>query len=51
VSSKVLPVRAPRPANATLWCGRLKERFGIALPEWRLSLADCVRRIEGGEVR
>ena len=51
VSSKALPVRAPRPANVTLACGRLKERFGIALPEWRASLADCVRRIEGGEVR
>ena len=23
-------------------------RFGIALPEWRKSLADCVRRIEDG---
>jgi dTDP-4-dehydrorhamnose reductase len=48
VSTKALPVRAPRPANATLSCGRLKDRFGIALPEWRVSLADCVRRIEGG---
>lgn len=51
VSSKVLPVRAPRPANATLACGKLKERFGIALPEWRVSLADCVRRIEGDQGR
>ena len=51
VSSTALPVRAPRPANATLACGRLKERFGIALPDWRASLADCVRRIEGDQGR
>lgn len=48
VSSNELPLRAPRPANATLSCGRLRERFGIELPDWRTSLADCVRLIESG---
>lgn len=48
VSSEARRLRAPRPANATLACGRLQETFGVRLPEWRVSLAACVRGIEGG---
>jgi dTDP-4-dehydrorhamnose reductase len=50
VSSDRLTVRAPRPANAMLACERLAKTFGVRLPEWRVSLAECVRVIERGGI-
>ncbi len=50
VSSGERGLRAPRPTNATLACGRLADTFGVRLPEWRVSLAECVRRVEGEKV-
>lgn len=33
---------APRPANSRLDCSRLRHATGIALPDWRTGLADCL---------
>ena len=36
------PLPAQRPAWSVLDCGRLQERFGIALPGWREALSECL---------
>ena len=36
------PLPAPRPANSRLDCSRCQEDFGLALPDWRIGLADCL---------
>lgn len=36
------PLPAPRPAWSVLDCSRLQQRFGIALPHWQDSLAECL---------
>lgn len=33
---------APRPANSRLDCSRLARDTGLALPHWRVGLADCL---------
>jgi dTDP-4-dehydrorhamnose reductase len=33
---------APRPANSRLDCTRFRATFGLALPDWRSGLADCL---------
>lgn len=44
VPTSAYPLPAQRPAFAPLDCGKLRERFGIQLPDWRASLA---RALEG----
>jgi dTDP-4-dehydrorhamnose reductase len=44
VPSTDYPLPAPRPAFAPLDCGRMLERFGIALPPWRDALARSLRQ-------
>jgi len=39
------PTPARRPKNSRLDNSKLKEKFDIALPDWRRSVDDCVRRI------
>ena len=39
------PTPAQRPKNSRLDSSRLREAFGIALPEWRASLPVCLGRI------
>ncbi|MBI5907049.1 MAG: dTDP-4-dehydrorhamnose reductase [Burkholderiales bacterium] len=36
---------APRPANSRLECTRLLHATGIALPDWRVGLVDCLADI------
>jgi dTDP-4-dehydrorhamnose reductase len=36
------PLPAPRPANSRLDCSRISADFGLALPDWRTGLADCL---------
>jgi dTDP-4-dehydrorhamnose reductase len=36
------PTPARRPRNSRLRCDRLRERFGVALPEWEAGLAQCL---------
>jgi dTDP-4-dehydrorhamnose reductase len=40
------PTRATRPRNSRLSGERLAERFGIALPDWRQSVASCLQEIK-----
>lgn len=39
------PTPASRPKNSRLDNRKLKERYDVSLPHWRLSTDDCVRRI------
>lgn len=39
------PTRARRPANSRLDNGKLRAVYGIALPDWRRSVAGCVGRL------
>lgn len=44
VPTSAYPLPAQRPAFAPLDCGKLREHFGLAFPDWRASLA---RALEG----
>ena len=37
------PLPAPRPANSRLCCDKLRDRFGVTLPDWRDELARVVQ--------
>lgn len=39
------PTPAKRPANSRLDCSKLRRLHGVALPDWRPSLAICVERL------
>ncbi|WP_113888934.1 dTDP-4-dehydrorhamnose reductase [Roseiarcus fermentans] len=39
------PTAARRPANSRLDCGKLRRAYGLALPDWRPSLAACCARL------
>lgn len=45
IGTKDYPTPARRPADSRLDGAKLLARYGIALPEWRASLADCVSRL------
>jgi dTDP-4-dehydrorhamnose reductase len=47
ISSANYPTRAARLANSQLDCTRLREVFGIELPDWRTGVDDCVRQLLG----
>ena len=36
------PLPAPRPANSRLDCSLFAREFGLALPDWRIGLNDCL---------
>ncbi len=42
IASADYPLPAPRPANSRLECTRFRDSFGLALPDWRIGLADCL---------
>ena len=42
IASADYPLPAPRPANSRLDCSRLRRDFGLALPDWRTGLIDCL---------
>jgi len=42
ITSADYPLPAPRPANSRLDCSRFHRDFGLALPEWRTGLVDCL---------
>ena len=48
IASKDYPTPAARPKNSQLSGGRLEARFGIALPDWRASLARCIAEMKAG---
>lgn len=42
IASADFPLPAPRPANSRLDCSRFTRDFGLALPDWRTGLTDCL---------
>ena len=42
ITSADYPLPAARPANSRLDCSRLRHDFGLALPDWRTGLIDCL---------
>ncbi len=45
IATSDYPTPAKRPANALLDCSKLKEIYGVALPDWRARVDACVRRL------
>ena len=51
ISTAEYPTPAKRPANSRLDCDKLNVNFGVSLPNWRESTAECVKRLsEMGEL-
>lgn len=48
VPAKALGRPAPRPANSRLDASRLRERFGLALPDWRTGVDAVVAELVAG---
>ncbi|MFA4969324.1 MAG: sugar nucleotide-binding protein [Sulfuritalea sp.] len=42
ITSADYPLPAARPANSRLDCSRCQSDFGLALPDWRTGLIDCL---------
>jgi dTDP-4-dehydrorhamnose reductase len=42
ITSADYPLPAERPANSRLDCAKFRRDFGLALPDWRTGLADCL---------
>jgi dTDP-4-dehydrorhamnose reductase len=45
ITTAEYPTPAKRPANSRLDNEKLRRRYGITLPDWRVSLAPCVDRL------
>jgi len=45
ITTADFPTPAKRPANSRLDCSKLKSIFGIELPNWQESTANCVKRL------
>lgn len=46
ILTKDYPTKAPRPAYSVLSKQKIRERFGIAIPDWKESLKECLKKIE-----
>jgi dTDP-4-dehydrorhamnose reductase len=42
ITSADYPLPAQRPANSRLDCAKFRGDFKLALPDWRIGLADCI---------
>lgn len=42
IASADFPLPAPRPVNSRLDCAKFRRDFELALPDWRVGLADCL---------
>ena len=49
VSSDKYPQQAPRPLYSVLNKTKVKEQFGIKIPEWRSSLGECIEAWRQGD--
>lgn len=49
IPTEAYPQPAARPRNSRLAAERLKERFGVALPDWPKSLALCMQEMIGND--
>lgn len=45
IPTSAYPAPAKRPANSTLDCTRMKDAFGIVMPNWRQGVEECVEAI------
>ena len=45
ITTAEYPTPAKRPANSRLDCSKLERVFGVKLPDWRDSTAECVKRL------
>lgn len=45
ISTEEFAAPARRPRNSRLCCDRLRERFGVALPDWTAALGLCVAEL------
>lgn len=45
IATEDYPTPAARPRNSLLDCTRLERTFGLALPDWRGDVVDCVRQM------
>jgi dTDP-4-dehydrorhamnose reductase len=50
ITTKDFPTAARRPANSVLDCSRIWQVFGIAQPDWRVSLASVCDALAAGGV-
>ncbi len=48
IASAEFPQRAVRPKNSLLCGDRLRERYGIVLPDWKLALTLCMESVSRG---
>ena len=46
ILTKEYPTRAPRPAYSVLSKEKIKQRFGITIQDWRVSLKECLKKID-----
>jgi dTDP-4-dehydrorhamnose reductase len=46
ISSKEYPTPAPRPRFSALSCERLRQTFGLTLPDWQDAVARCLQRLQ-----
>jgi dTDP-4-dehydrorhamnose reductase len=47
IPAAAYPTAASRPANSRLACDRLAATFGLALPDWRIGVRECLARLLG----
>lgn len=47
ITTAEYPTPAARPANSRLDCTRFEAAFGYRAPDWRLSLRECLARLQG----
>ncbi|MDP3075380.1 dTDP-4-dehydrorhamnose reductase [Bradyrhizobium sp.] len=45
ITTAGFPTSARRPANSRLNCDRLRQAFGVELPDWRVGVERCIARL------
>lgn len=45
IATKDFPTPARRPKNSRLRCDRLRDRFGVSLPDWTVALDACLTEL------
>jgi dTDP-4-dehydrorhamnose reductase len=45
IATDEYPTLAKRPMNSRLDCGKAERAFGVALPDWRAGVRECVERL------
>jgi dTDP-4-dehydrorhamnose reductase len=46
IPTSAYPTPANRPRNSVLDNGKLRERFGIKLPDWKTGLGHCLEELQ-----